>query len=199
MFKYFITICINFVIVCNTNSYAIVKDNFNILDSMVSDASEIILSHFKSNHYKDILIKHNDHPVNNLFTKYLLNHSNNINFYYKSENTINEFNLEVLNYNIRYEIYEPNKDSLTRIIELQISAYIKNETGNYISIKIPNYYFCDVVSRDDIEIIESRHSDLTKAKVPPIPTTFFEEVTEPLIIISGAIITIILLFTVRSS
>jgi len=183
----------------NIYTYANIRDNFNILDSMVIDASQKILHHINSKNYKEILIKHNINPVISLFTKQLFNNSDKIKFFYKSTNNLPELTLEILNSNISYEIYEPSNDSLYRIIELKINAYIKTLEGQYININLKDYYYKDIISRQDINFIQSMHSELTTASIPELKQTFFEEVTEPLIIITGAIITVILLFTIRSS
>ncbi len=183
----------------NIYTYANIRDNFNILDSMVIDASQKILHHINSKNYKEILIKHNINPVISLFTKQLFNNSDKIKFFYKSTNNLPELTLEILNSNISYEIYEPSNDSLYRIIELKINAYIKTLEGQYININLKDYYYKDIISRQDINFIQSMHSELTSASIPELKQTFFEEVTEPLIIITGAIITVILLFTIRSS
>lgn len=101
-------------------------------------------------------------------------------------------------YAVRYHLYPDDADSLTREVRLWITATETTATGAH---QQPTQYVAsvrDTIARGDIPFVESRQYSYAQAPVPDSPPSLYTDVVEPLLIISSAIITTILLFTVRS-
>jgi hypothetical protein len=55
-----------------------------------------------------------------------------------------------------------------------------------------------MVAREDVVLLDSPQHNASHGVVPPRPTTMWEDVAQPVVFIAAAVVTIVLLFTVRS-
>jgi hypothetical protein len=101
-------------------------------------------------------------------------------------------------FSVKYERYEPNPDSLFRKIKLTAISILDNgKTKN--KINECNYEYLDLVSMADFDFVESNSHPFAKAPIPEMKKTFLESILQPAIYVSAAVITVIILFTVRSN
>ena len=56
----------------------------------------------------------------------------------------------------------------------------------------------DVIARQDVDYVQTRSLEFTCSSIPQPEKSFFNEILQPVILISATIITVVLLFTVRS-
>lgn len=90
-----------------------------------------------------------------------------------------------------------NPDSLERKAELRITAFLKNQ-GNIEMIDSLDFALIDQIARSDIDYIKGKHP-FTNPQIPQNEQTIWEKIAEPLTVISAAVITVILLFSIRSN
>ncbi len=102
----------------------------------------------------------------------------------------------VADFGIRYFLYDNDADSLVREASLWLSA----EAPTLSQKKLPDYNLKlrDTIARSDLPFVESNQFDFARAPVPDKPSDFYSDIAEPLVVVSAAVITILLLFTVRS-
>lgn len=101
-------------------------------------------------------------------------------------------------YAIRYYLHTGDTDSLVREARLWLAAMATATTGSHQHHPQYTASLRDTIARSDIPFVESRQYAYARAPVPDTPPGLYSDVVEPLLIISSAIITTILLFTVRS-
>lgn len=101
-------------------------------------------------------------------------------------------------YAIRYHLYTNDADSLVRETRLWLTTMATTETASQQPSPQYSASLRDTIARSDIPFVESRQYAYARAPVPDSPSGLYDDVVEPLLIISSAIITTILLFTVRS-
>ncbi len=177
------------------------KTNFDILDSLVSLYSDNFYNNLKFIPGKKICIKFNEHPAKWIFESKILgknegrysfqtgdtNHDNCL----KLEVSINDFSIKYLN--------EPeSSDSLIRIFNIKVTSNIEL-SGKLDALPQFTKTIKDTISRNDIDYVKSIQHDFANSPVPEPKKTMFEEIIQPLIIITSAAVSILLLFTVRSN
>ena len=185
---------INFISFAGEN----LRSNLDIIDSLADLTSREIISEIKAQGLKEIDLTVNEHNASELYFKSLFKEKD-ITYNIKTESNGKGLNLNIIRSNVSYEIYPESNDSLCRVIKTEVSAFIKDENGKVTNIKTTNREYRDKISREDVKLIESYQFDFTHAEVPERESTFFEDIAQPLIVITGALLTIVLLFTVRSS
>lgn len=93
---------------------------------------------------------------------------------------------------VRYGLYAPSRDSIERTsrVELRVLALDSTRT---IAVD-----WRDVLARSDIALAELPRSELTRAPVPPMPRSLWDDLLEPVVVVASVATTLLLLFTVRS-
>jgi hypothetical protein len=179
-----------------------IKSNYEIMDSISNDCVNKLISY---------IIQHNELKTFHLEIDDLLNNGTNNIFESKiikslPENKVlsnidtskNVLSFRIEYFSVKYERYEPNQDSLYRIINL--SSIVILDNGNTKNkINECKFEYRDLISRDDFDFIEKTSHPFTKAPVPERKKTFFENILQPAIYVSAVLITVIILFTVRSN
>ncbi|MDC1068921.1 hypothetical protein OAQ99_07160, partial [Candidatus Kapabacteria bacterium] len=91
--------------------------------------------------------------------------------------------------------YKPEYSWVGNKIRRQIDFSMSCFSNNFIA----NKSFVDTINYEDIEYIEESEFDFDKAVVPKKDGSFFKKYLEPIIIVGSTLVTVFLLFTVRSS
>lgn len=96
--------------------------------------------------------------------------------------------------NVEYKVLKDNY--LERIIEVDISGFLENN-NSIIPIKLNKEVIKDTVT---YEFVENEQSSgiFPKGNLPEKSKSFFEEYIEPIVFITSGLITVIVLFTIRS-
>lgn len=100
----------------------------------------------------------------------------------------------------RYDIAD-HPDSVVRYITLGIrEEHIGlNGTVRAVGIGEPTQLVRrDVIARAHATMLESTQHACTHGTIPERPTTFWDDVVQPVIFVGAAVVTVVLLFTVRS-
>lgn len=87
-------------------------------------------------------------------------------------------------------------DMMERHLTVNFSALWEG-AGNAMEVTEP-FRFVDTVSRATLPFLDSRQHMATTAAVPPEPLSWWEHVAEPVVYVGAAVVTAVLLFTVRS-
>ena len=106
-----------------------------------------------------------------------------------------EIILTINDISTRYELAD-DADSIRRSVVVAITAR-ERRTGKQLAA-VRTVHGQETLPRERATALESRQHTGTSAPMPPHPTTFWEDIAQPVIFIAAAATTIILLFTVRS-
>lgn len=172
--------------------------NYDILDSLVNNHSKEIITQIKTKNINKAYLKISTHSSSELLYKHLLANSNGIEFILKKTDDLITVNNIINKANVRYDYCETSSDSVFRIIEVDISTILEYQDGKTESININPTTYTELISRDDIKLIDSKEFTFTTSEIPEKKLTFYEKIAEPLIIVTTAILTVVLLFTIRS-
>jgi len=94
---------------------------------------------------------------------------------------------------------EDNDDSLRRQIRIDFSGSLTLETGKIVPFVFEEQTFTDKISRKDAVLYNESAYDFAKAEIPEPPASFWKDIVQPVAIVSAAVITVVLLFTMRSN
>lgn len=172
--------------------------NFQIIDSLIKSQATFFAEQIKGKKLNTIKLNFSENPAQWLIKQH---------FYtaFKEKqidiNNNTDFSNAILNINIKtvsldYSEYKLDYDSLIRIANVDIDANLSTN-GNIEIINSPKYSFKDIISREDINYIKS-DNEFANASVPEKKKTFFEEIAIPFVVVTTAILTVVILFTVRS-
>jgi hypothetical protein len=175
------------------------KSNLQILDSFSLSQSKQIAAYFENKTidslqivipgnqgwlFKEKIITLIKNKINILNTDSNLNKKNILEIHLKEFSSV-------------YSLYI-NNDSIIRNIKSEISVSYKNKNNLLEIIPVSNLFFCDTLSLAEAEFVRNNLNEATNPSIPKPPTTFFREIAEPIALIAVSVISIALLFTVRS-
>jgi hypothetical protein len=106
-------------------------------------------------------------------------------------------NININRFELKYLNYDQSNDSLIR--EFYLDAYISGKNTKYQNFSKFAYKFSDTVSRADIPLLQSNSAHYVNAAIPERKKSFYERALEPAILVSAAILSVLILFTVRSN
>lgn len=87
-----------------------------------------------------------------------------------------------------------HQDTVLRSVVVDLAAIDRARAQTHTVRLIDSAY----VARTEVALLDSRQHMATHGVVPPRPTTLWEDIAQPVVFIGAAVITIVLLFTVRS-
>lgn len=90
------------------------------------------------------------------------------------------------------------KDSILRIITLKYTFFVEEDGIVKKPIEFKENYK-DIINPSNLSGINSDLHDFARGELPQEKPTVFEEIFEPLIVVTAAVVTLILLFTIRSN
>ncbi|MFC2130468.1 hypothetical protein ACFLSQ_03450 [Bacteroidota bacterium] len=199
LIKYIIRLILFFLLVSVVLSQTQLRNNFDILDSLVKKHAENISRQILEKGINKAQIQFSEHPALRLIKQNLFEVLKKNKFELIDTNVENSSSIDIFikNAEIIYLNIENKEDSLERQVKVQIAGNITYNGGKVDIINEQTNIFHNVISREDIPFIKSKY-DYANAPVPEPHKTFLEEIAEPLIVVASAILVIILLFTVRS-
>lgn len=177
-------------------------ENITLLDSAARRCADILAGDVASRSLTDFLIVISQHPAAERLRQHVLASTTSPVSIAQTTSHIDHkltmLDLYIADYAVRYSLHEASADSLVRDVHLAVNTTLTVPGGS--NLPFPDYEIVlnDTVARTDVPFIESRQYIYAQAPVPDRPAGFYSDIVEPLIIVSSAIITVILLFTVRS-
>jgi hypothetical protein len=97
-----------------------------------------------------------------------------------------------------YANYDESSDSLLRTITLDVRGEFISEESELRPPDIISHKWNDVISREEAVQYNLTAYRFAQHQIPEPPKTFWSEIVQPVAFIGTAIITVVLLFTVRS-
>lgn len=173
-----------------------IERNIDILSRLNLLAINSITAQIKSNNLSFRSVSVSEHSSNNFFSAKLYPSLDSI--LSKSIDSKNTLKVSIITNNVHYKEYEANKDSLLRVNEIALLAKVTNEQSDIYIFKDLNYKQTDTIARKDIDYIQTTDNPFTCSIPPSEKKSFWEELAGPAIVLGSAIITVVLLFTVRS-
>jgi hypothetical protein len=170
------------------------ESNKTIIDSLVSEfATRIIQVLNKKNIDKiNISTKSNFEYFNDNFINNLIDGNIQID----SESPIK---LKLVMKDISVEYFELKSEDFQRRISLDFVVFLEEKDGSINILNKEEFTYSDTITSNDLELIENSNYPFTKGKFPTKNKSIFDEIIEPVIIVSAAIISVVLFFTVRSN
>jgi hypothetical protein len=180
------------------------QKNGLILDSLTKEISKSLIDFYTFLTGKNIVIKINDLPASSLIINQILINNKSVGMIIhkpddSASSLYSKLELFVKDYSVNYYIYPKNNDSLIRQFNISIeSSIIGKIASDTNAVRTNKISYTDTISRQDIPYIENPEYKFAYMPLPKPQRTFWQDITQPVLIITTAIITIILLFTVRS-
>lgn len=177
----------------NWTATASTKTNYSIIDSLNNDFLNEIEDIIKINKIDQFSYQLTDKfQINVLENKaQLMLNKHNIQI---TNNKLNKLSLSVNNLKIQYDQTQESK--LLRTIKYSLFYQLKLGTKNYTNQL--DYNFADTIQPTEINNIENIHLKYTIGLRNYKEEDFIDTILEPFLIIGSAILTGILLFTLRS-
>ncbi|MES2765728.1 MAG: hypothetical protein V4642_07670 [Bacteroidota bacterium] len=169
------------------------KTNFQLLDSLAKRASDSISTLLKSHNISAANFITEPHPALWLLKTHF---AENGDFTFNNDSAFKNTRVELFlkDLSVRYFPYADEPDSLIRTAQVIVSG----TANSNFSLPEISFKSNDVISRTDLPFIEEAQYPFATAPIPQREISFWEEYAEPLIFVSAAVITLALLFTVRS-
>ncbi len=176
----------------------LISKNYDIMEILAYNFSDSLFNNCVINKYDTVNFNiskiKSAQLVERAFTNFCID--NDI-FVFNDTNNVATHNIIINRFDVNYSNFLNDSDSLVRIVK--ISGYVSGNNAKY-----KNYYgldlaYCDTISRVAVPFIENPAIDYTCSNVPQEEKTFFQKAVEPFILISSAIISVLILFSVRSN
>jgi len=177
------------------------KTNIEIIDSLLNNYSDNFAKSQSFQKGEIIRLEITAHPAkwllrNKLLRVITLDSCIIVNDSLKQVNKF--FEISINNLSVKYLNSKLSSDSLDREILINISG-LKRNNDKIEPLEEYRCLFRDRIARDNVESVDSKQYDFTTSPVPVQEKTFFEEIVQPVILITSTIVAVVLLFTVRSN
>lgn len=173
------------------------KTNYEIFDSLANVLSENVYNQTVSGKYKKINLFISSSPASGLIEKAFTRRCIDSLTAFQSDSLLPvTHKININRFEMNYSLYPESADSLIRTFYLD--TYISGANPVYQNFSEFNFLFCDTVSRDDLSLIQSISNQSVNAPIPEKQMTFYQKMLEPVILVSAAILTVVILFSVRS-
>lgn len=175
-----------------------IQSNYEIFDSISKQFARDIFSQTVSGKYSEVNFKITDIPSSRNILREFANLCIDNNLKVSNDSSIAiSHNININRFEMTYKVYHESPDSLIR--EYLMDSFISGEKAKFSNFAKYSYKYSDTISRDDILFVQSSSAQHTNAPVPERDRTFFEKALEPVILVSVAILSVIILYTVRSN
>lgn len=183
------------------NSFSRARSNYKILDSLILLATQDICDDLISIGSNKAILNFQKHSATWLVKQGMLRSAERkkLHFFIKgNDNKLPVIEISINECFIEYQIIKNSNDSLKRVFNLNIYGIINKTNGKIQTLKSNEYKFEDIISREDLAYINDTDYAFLNPKVPKKTRSFFEKITEPIIVVASAVLVVILFFTVRS-
>ncbi len=195
---FFIFLFITFLVSFNLLIGSTPISNIEVLDSLSKNAATKINQFIINHKFNSVFVSVDDTEGNWLLAEHLLQ-NNKIKLLTPQSQSKDSFPLIEIHtkeLKIEYSLLQ-NSDSLLRTGKIELTTFLKTKEKTEI-IDSLNFVFEDEISCSDVDLIKGKYP-FANPKIPEREQTFWENIVEPVVIITTAIITVVLLFTVRSN
>lgn len=192
--KYLALISLLLLVISSTASSA--PSNYEIADSLTQEISKSYCEELKSRGVESVELKIGESDAEKLLKYYLIEYGANYGVKFNAGDS--EASLEPI---IKKIVFDYGKSSesgeIIRTATLETAAVLKIDSE---FLTLPELYlkYTDMISKDQIPTLERSEYDFVVGSFSDEKSGFFKKYGEPLILISSATLTVLLLFSVRS-
>ncbi|TAL67900.1 MAG: hypothetical protein EPN82_12510 [Bacteroidetes bacterium] len=177
------------------------KSNYEIIDSLFQSYTDLFSGNQVLHKGETVKVEITSHPARWLLYDKLIRIIINDSCFISNDTTKNinhTYEININNVTVNYLNSKDFTDSLEREINVDISGVRRND-GKIEPLEEFKSKFSDRIGREDAESVNSKQYDFASSAIPMEEKTFFEEIVQPVILISSTIVAVVLLFTVRSN
>ncbi len=187
---------ISFVFLLGVSTASAVQSNYEVADSLMQEISKSYCEELKARGAESVELKIGDSDTEKLLKYYLVEYGANYGLKFNAGDS--EASLEPI---IKKIVFDYGKSSesgeIIRTATLETAAVLKIDS-EYLTLPERNLKYTDTIPEDQIPTLERSEFDFVVGSFPEDETGFIKKYGEPLILISSAALTVILLFSVRS-
>ncbi|MBL7973373.1 MAG: hypothetical protein JNJ85_00575 [Candidatus Kapabacteria bacterium] len=110
-----------------------------------------------------------------------------------NESSTNNFNITIADCAVRYTNHASERDSLQRTIRIELRPMYGLQLQQPVILQ-----YTDIIARTDAPLAEMPKYEFTSAPVPTQPHSTWDDIVEPLVVLTTLATVVTLLFTVRS-
>lgn len=176
------------------------SNNFAIIDSLVCVQSHLFSKYCKNHNYKRIKLNVNGSSGSSFVEDRLMKAINQDSLLLSLSNTGSGlFKINIINIGVRYGWADNDYTKIKRTITSDIAFYeYNNDSSKICPINIAIQEYSDTLSSAYVDFIQSGDYDFAKSTLPPKNKSFLDEIIEPVLVVGSVVLTVILLFSVRS-
>ena len=178
-------------------------ENFTLVDSLLRRAADTVLN--KLDHYvvestdSVYIIDISPHSAAWLLGGMIIDKYIKVNWQRPDqESDLPQLNLNILRCGVQYRLDSTDAELLHRTVEVQVNASLTTSAGRIVRLCEFRDSYTDIFNRQQLNYAQATNYDFAYAEPPEAPRDFFDEIVEPLVAVSAAVVTVVLLFTVRS-
>jgi hypothetical protein len=177
------------------------RSNFYLVDSLTNRAAERFIAKIDSLAIDSLRLQIRPHPADWLIEQHIVSHAakSEIRVFTGEETTTDLplLNPAIRSINIDYSNHSENDDLVVRSIAVDIAGIIEYR-GQELDICRNVYSLRDTLSRSNAQLYSQTPYDFAKGTIPEPPESFLDKYIVPVVVVSSAAVTALLLFTVRS-
>ncbi len=188
-------IIISLIFIIYSTAYS-QNTNYKIIDSLISCHIDKLMIYLNSTNDSCFTLETNHSEVDFIIESNLIKKMPDYSFIRYKDPKCPIIKIQTPNISVKY-IYL-TKDNIARHIEVEMSAIIEktNQPIKLIHSQIQSY--SDTIPYNQINNIQRSPYNFDKSEIPTEENSFYENIIQPIIFVGTAIITIAILFTVRS-
>ncbi len=187
-----------FVLFCFSYQFAFsaAMDNFSHIEILSGQVCERIVNSIKSENSKIYSIKISNHSSANYFEQ-ILSNSISKNSLMTTDSSNSKIELNIIQNNVYYNTITNSSDSLSRNFRTEIKYSIISHDNKYKS-DFCTLSYSDTIAIKDVEWLERGEMPFAKSPIPAGESSWLDNIIAPAIVFTSALVTVFLLFTVRS-
>ncbi len=195
------------VLLCTARPAALAEDippeNFALVDSLLQRGTDTILTRldqFVANSSDSVyIIDCGPHPAGWLLKSQIVDNYDKVEWQRPALNpTIPQLTVNILRCGVQLRPDSTDTELLHRYIDVHINASLTTAEGRIVTLCEFRDNYTDSFSRQQLDYAQTSSYSFAYAEPPEPERNFFDEVVEPLVAVSAAVVTVVLLFTVRS-
>jgi len=176
--------------------------NQEVLDSLVSSVSSDLIANILGHGIKALDISVEDNPAKNYIKQRIImeTYCRPLSFFDKVPGS-ERIPIEIIinECAVSFHNVSDQPDSLIRRAEVSISGSVRTLDRGWHPLPVFKTLYEDKVARDNVDALQNNSFPFLNPNVPDPELSFFEEFIEPIILVSSAVLTVVLLFSVRSN
>lgn len=171
--------------------------NFKVIDSLINEHIEFIKPELLNEKKRCFNLETNSSEIDFIIESKLLEKFPEFSFHKNRDNHCPKLKINTLNIAVNYKLLED--ENVEREISVHINTIIESKEEPLKQIHNKALKYNDLIKSHELNNIQRSPYTFDKAEIPKEDNSFYDNYLQPIIFIGTAIITIAILFTVRSN